>query len=158
MAAAKENLDTGIIITIGILLVVLTFVLILLVQGWFYKAQRDEYVRKVIEPRAEELASAVAEHRPAMLGLIHAETSTGVLQDLRPLRALADELGMERMAVSVVPPGDVTRRRSSATSTSASSAIRAAPIAVSWVSSRADSGSRPISIPVAHMISISRKK
>jgi len=63
MTAAKENLDTGAIITIGVLLVVLTFVLILLVQGWFYKAQTDEYVRKVIEPRAEELATAVAQQQ-----------------------------------------------------------------------------------------------
>ena len=66
MAAAKENLDTGLIITIGILLVVLVFVLILLVQGWFYQAQTEEHVRKVIEPRAEELASAVAEQQEAL--------------------------------------------------------------------------------------------
>ena len=66
MTAAKENLDTGTIITIGVLLVVLTFVLILLVQGWFYKAERDEYVRKVIEPRAEELATVTAEQQAAL--------------------------------------------------------------------------------------------
>jgi len=64
--AAKENLDTGLIITIGVLLVVLTFVLILLVQGWFYQAQTEEYVRKVVEPRAEELASAVAEQQDTL--------------------------------------------------------------------------------------------
>lgn len=66
MAAAKENLDTGLIITIGVLLVVLVFVLILLVQGWFYKAHNEEYVRKVIEPRTEELASAVAQQQEAL--------------------------------------------------------------------------------------------
>lgn len=60
MAAAKDNLDNGLIVTIGIVLVVLVFVLILLVQGWFYQAQQDEYVRKVIAPRSEELASAIA--------------------------------------------------------------------------------------------------
>ena len=54
------------IITIGLLLVVLTFVLILLVQGWFYQAQTEEYVRKVIEPRAEELGTAVAEQQAAL--------------------------------------------------------------------------------------------
>ncbi len=66
MAAAKENLDNGLILTIGLLLAVLVLVLILLVQGWFYKAQTDEYVRKVIEPRAEELASATAEQQEAL--------------------------------------------------------------------------------------------
>ena len=66
MAAAKENLDTGMILTVGILLTVLVLVMILLVQGWFYKAQTDEYVRKVIEPRSEELASAVAEQQEAL--------------------------------------------------------------------------------------------
>ena len=66
MTAAKENLDTGLIVTIGVLLVVLTFVLILLVQGWFYQAQTEEYVRKVIEPRAEELGTAVAEQQAAL--------------------------------------------------------------------------------------------
>ncbi len=65
-AAAKENLDTGLIITIGVLLVVLVYVLILLVQGWFFKAQADEHVRKVIEPRNEQLASAVADQQEAL--------------------------------------------------------------------------------------------
>jgi len=60
MTAAKDNLDTGLIVTIGVLLVVLTFALILLLQGWFYQAQTDEYARKVIAPRSEPLASALA--------------------------------------------------------------------------------------------------
>jgi hypothetical protein len=66
MTAAKENLDTGAIVTIGVLLVVLTFVLILLVEGWFYQAQHEEYVRKVIEPRSGKLASALAEQQEAL--------------------------------------------------------------------------------------------
>ncbi len=66
MAAAKENLDTGTIFTVGVLLVVLTFVLILLVQGWFYKVKTDEYVAKVIEPRAEELGSIMAAQRETL--------------------------------------------------------------------------------------------
>ncbi len=66
MPAAKDNLDTGVIATIGILLVILVFALILLVQGWFYKAQADEYVRKVVEPRSAELASAVADQQDAL--------------------------------------------------------------------------------------------
>jgi hypothetical protein len=66
MAAAKDNLDNGLIVTIGVVLVVLVFALILLVQGWFYKAQQDEYVRKVIAPRSEELASAIAAQHDAL--------------------------------------------------------------------------------------------
>jgi hypothetical protein len=66
MAAARDNLDNGMILTLGVLLVVLLFVLILLLQGWFYKAQHDEHVRKVIEPRSEELASSVAAQREAL--------------------------------------------------------------------------------------------
>lgn len=64
--AAKENLDTGMIITIGILLVVLVYVLILLVQGWFYNAETEEYTRKVISPRNEELASVVADQQETL--------------------------------------------------------------------------------------------
>ncbi len=68
MTAAKENLDTGLILTIGLLLVVLVFVLILLVQGWYYKAATDEYQRKIVAPRAEQLASAVAQQEEALRG------------------------------------------------------------------------------------------
>ena len=66
MAAAKENLDTGLILTIGIVFAVIVLVLILLVQAWFFKAQSDEYVRKIIEPRAEELLSATAAQQEAL--------------------------------------------------------------------------------------------
>lgn len=60
MAAARDNLDNGVILTIGVVLVVLVFALILLLQAWFFKAQHDEHVRKVIEPRSEQLASQLA--------------------------------------------------------------------------------------------------
>ena len=57
MTAARENLDTPLIITVGVLLVIVTFVLILLLQAGFYRAETEEHARKVIEPRSEELAS-----------------------------------------------------------------------------------------------------
>jgi hypothetical protein len=57
MTAARENLDTPLIITVGVLLVVVTFVLILLLQAGFYRAETAENTRKVVEPRSEELAS-----------------------------------------------------------------------------------------------------
>ena len=80
-AAAKENLDTGLIITAGVLLVVLVYVLILLVQGWFYHAQTDEHVRKVIEPRNEQLAAAVAAQQEPLQGyrlINEAEGTVGI--------------------------------------------------------------------------------
>jgi hypothetical protein len=64
--AARENLDAGMIITIGVLFFVLTLVLVLLVMGWFHKAAHDEFTRKVIETRDEQLASAVAEQQEAL--------------------------------------------------------------------------------------------
>ncbi len=63
MAAARENVDSAMITTIGILLVVLTFVLVLMVEGWFYQAQHEEYLRKVIEPRSEALGTVLAEQQ-----------------------------------------------------------------------------------------------
>jgi hypothetical protein len=57
MTAARENLDTPLIITVGVLLVILTFVLILLLQAGFYRADAEENTRKVVAPRNEELAS-----------------------------------------------------------------------------------------------------
>ncbi|HOX24696.1 MAG TPA: hypothetical protein PLL30_02905 [Candidatus Krumholzibacteria bacterium] len=66
MTAAKDSLDTGLIVTIGALLVILTFALILLVQGWFYQAQTEEYVRKVVEPRSAQLSSALADMQESL--------------------------------------------------------------------------------------------
>ena len=50
------------IITIGVLFFVLTLVLVLLVMGWFHKAAHDEFTRKVIETRDEQLASHLTAH------------------------------------------------------------------------------------------------
>jgi len=66
MAAAKDNLDNGLILTIGVLLVVLVFAIVLLLQGWFYKAQHEEHLRKVVQPRSEELAGAIAAQQDAL--------------------------------------------------------------------------------------------
>jgi len=60
MTAARENLDVPQIVTLGVLLVVLTFVTILVLQAWFYRSETAEHARKVIEPRNEELASWLA--------------------------------------------------------------------------------------------------
>jgi len=61
MAAAKDDLNTPLIVTIGVLFVVLTFVLIILLQVYFFKAQAKEHVRKVIEPKSAELSGYLAD-------------------------------------------------------------------------------------------------
>jgi hypothetical protein len=61
MAAAKDEMNTPLIVTIGVLFVVLTFVLIILLQVYFYKAQAKEYTRKVIEPKSAALSSHLAD-------------------------------------------------------------------------------------------------
>ncbi len=66
MPAARENLDTPMIVTIGALLVILTFVLILLLQAWFFQAQGQEYSRKVVNQRNEDLATLQAAQAEAL--------------------------------------------------------------------------------------------
>ena len=60
MAAAKDDLNVPLIILVGVLFVILTFVSIVLIQVYFYREQAAEHVRKAIEPRREELASLEA--------------------------------------------------------------------------------------------------
>jgi hypothetical protein len=93
MAAARENVDAAMITTIGILLVVLTFVLVLLVEGWFYQAQHDEYIRKVIEPRSEELGTAIAEQQEALHSyrLLDKEAGTAAIPIERAMELVVRE-------------------------------------------------------------------
>jgi len=58
MHAEKEELDTPAIVTIGIVASVLVFVIIVLLQAYFAEAQRQEWQRKVVAPRSEELVAA----------------------------------------------------------------------------------------------------
>jgi len=46
---------------------------------------------RALDPEAFRAAAAGREHK--LLAVVHAETSTGVLQEIPPLRAVADELG-----------------------------------------------------------------
>jgi hypothetical protein len=80
MAAAKEDLNTPLIVTIGVLFVILTFVLIILLQAYFYRAQAAEYQRKVIEPRAEGLAGALAEQRTQLESYRWIDREQGIVE------------------------------------------------------------------------------
>ncbi len=55
----------------------------------------------------ERLRAAAGGKPHALLCAVHAETSTGVLQDLRPLRAVADELGALLLVDAVTSLGCV---------------------------------------------------
>ena len=68
MARAKDDPNTPLIVTIGILFVVLTFVLILLLQVYFFKTQEKEYARKVIEPKIAELTSHLSDQATELHG------------------------------------------------------------------------------------------
>ena len=60
MAAAKEDIHTPLVFTVGTVFVIFLFVLILLLQAWFYRAQRQEYQAKVVVPRNEALDASLA--------------------------------------------------------------------------------------------------
>ena len=79
MPAARENLDTPLIVTIGVLLVILTFVLILLLQAWFFQAQGQEYDRKVVNQRNEELATLVAAQEESLHSYRWVDKDKGVV-------------------------------------------------------------------------------
>lgn len=55
----------------------------------------------------DELRAALAQHRPALLCLVHAETSTGARQPLEGVRALCDEYGCLLLVDTVTSLGGV---------------------------------------------------
>jgi len=69
-------------------------------------------VRRIEKPWGEvfsldELRAALAEHRPAVLGLVHAETSTGARQPLEGVADLCRETGTLLLVDSVTSIGGV---------------------------------------------------
>ncbi|MFO7652219.1 MAG: hypothetical protein R6X25_00170 [Candidatus Krumholzibacteriia bacterium] len=79
MATAKEDLNLPMILTIGILFVVLVFVLILLLQSYFYEVERSEYYTKIVAPRSESLASALADQQQKLRGYRWVDQTDGVV-------------------------------------------------------------------------------
>ena len=63
MAAAKEDLQLPVIFTVGALFVILLFVMIIMLQAYFYRAARQEYNTKVVAPRNEVLLASLAEQQ-----------------------------------------------------------------------------------------------
>lgn len=79
MAAAREDLNLPLIVTIGILFVVLLFVLILLLQAYFYESERREHYTKVVAMPSEELAAALAEQEQLLRGYRWIDQPQGIV-------------------------------------------------------------------------------
>ena len=79
MAAAKDDLNLPLIVTIGILFVVLLFVLILLLQAYFYETERREHYVKVVAAPSEELAAALAQQEQQLRGYRWIDQQKGIV-------------------------------------------------------------------------------
>ncbi len=79
MHAEREELNTPVIVTIGIVAAVLIFVAIVLLQAGFAKLQRDEWQRKVVAPKPEELAAARADQEQQLSGYRWVDRERGVV-------------------------------------------------------------------------------
>lgn len=99
MAAAKDDLNVPLIIVVGALFVILTFVTIVLLQAYFFKEQAAEYTRKAIETRSEELASVQAEQLAELQGYRWIDRNKGVV-------GIPIERAMELVAAEAAPPGE----------------------------------------------------
>jgi hypothetical protein len=93
MAAAKDNLDNGMIVTIGTVLMVLVFAIILLLQSCFYNSQQDEHARKAIASRQEEPSTVTAAQHDALdrYRLLDAETGRVALPIKRAMQLVVRE-------------------------------------------------------------------
>jgi hypothetical protein len=79
MAAAKEDIHTPLVFTIGTVFVILLFALILLLQAYFHRAQRQEYQTKVVIPRIEALDSSLAEQEQDLHSYRWIDRQSGVV-------------------------------------------------------------------------------
>jgi hypothetical protein len=79
MVAAKEDLNLPMIVTVGILFLILLFVLILLLQAYFFEVQRGEYYDKVVAPRSEFLAAAIADQEARLREYAWIDEDAGVV-------------------------------------------------------------------------------
>ena len=79
MQVQKDDLNTPLITTIGIVSAVLLFVIIVVLQAWFAQAQREEFRRKVVDVRATEAADAWAEQEGRLAGYRWVDRERGVV-------------------------------------------------------------------------------
>jgi hypothetical protein len=99
MPAARDDLNTPLIVTIGVLFVVLTFVLIIMLQVYFYQAQTKEYQTKVIEPKAVELSGYLADQATELHNYGWIDRDQGKVK-------IPIERAMELLVAAEEQPGD----------------------------------------------------
>ena len=95
MTAAKEDLNTPLIVVIGVVSAVVTFVLIVLLQAWFNSQEAAEYHRKVVAPKSEELSRVVAEQQSQLqqYGWVDRERGIVTIPIERAMELVVSEAG-----------------------------------------------------------------
>ena len=78
MQAEKDELNTPAIVTVGIVAAILLFAAIVFLQAYFARAERDEYQRKVVSQRSEELATLQAAQEAQLSGYRWVDRARGI--------------------------------------------------------------------------------
>jgi hypothetical protein len=79
MKTARDEPDTPMILVFGVVIAILTFLVVLLLQVYFAGAQKQEFERKMVRPRAEEPAAALAEQAAALTGYRWIDQQQGIV-------------------------------------------------------------------------------
>jgi hypothetical protein len=78
MQAEKDELNTPAVVTVGIVAAILLFAAIVFLQAYFARAERDEYQRKVVSQRSEELATVQAAQAAQLNGYRWVDRARGI--------------------------------------------------------------------------------
>lgn len=107
MAAGKDGINVSVLIVVSVLFAVLTFVLVLLLQTWFYQEQEREQYVKTVAPTPAELISVTAEQE----GLLHSYRWVDQEQDVvgipieRAMKLMVQEAAAEPDLRNAGQPG-----------------------------------------------------
>jgi hypothetical protein len=77
--ASREDLNTPLIVFIGVMAAVLTFVLIILLQVWFQQQQTAEIARKTNPGKSAEWAQILSEQQTALNSYAWVDREKGVV-------------------------------------------------------------------------------
>lgn len=79
MKTARDEPNTPLILVLGVIAAILTFLVVVLLQIYFAGAQKQEYERKMARPRAEAPAAALAEQAAVLTGYRWVDQRQGVV-------------------------------------------------------------------------------
>lgn len=79
MKTAKDEPNTPLILVFGVVSAILTFVLVVLLQGWFSGEQTREFYRKTVAPRSSEKAAALTEQAAQLTGYRWVDRQEGIV-------------------------------------------------------------------------------